>query len=255
MDKNVDFIAVDDTGNLHSKEYVILEKNKKFFSSKRKYLDAMLEIINGVSKISIRDLDWFVANYSKKKNTFYKTRLDGVESIFYVNIEYKRQLTAYSKAHFDPFCRKRKIIYKYADINGENKIKFRTSIGQLNFFEWAIRNKVIKYVERHLEEIEKDMREITKKNKERKKKALSSDKNNNDELISENSDTLSTISLDNDICSSDNIVVLSSNSSNKKSDKKNNSGSENRLRRQQLSKSVYDIGIKKSTHSVRLEFD
>ena len=253
MEKKEDFKSIDDAGDLTVTEYGILGKNKKFFSSKRKYLDAMIDIINGQSKISIRDLDWFVANYSKKKNTFYKTRSDGKESIFYVNIEYKRQLAAFSKAHFDPFCRKRKIIYNYVDTNGANKIRFKTSIGQLNFFEWAIRNKIIKYVEIHLAEIEKDMREITKKNKERKKQSTSA--KSTEESDSDSSDKSRITSIDNDVCSSDNIVILGSNSSTKVSDKKNTSGSESRLRRQQLSKSVYDIGIKKSTHSVRLDFD
>jgi hypothetical protein len=50
-----------------SKERDILEKNKKFFSADRKYIDIMLDIIDGPSDISIRVLDWFVANYSKKK--------------------------------------------------------------------------------------------------------------------------------------------------------------------------------------------
>lgn len=252
MEKITDFKSFDSDNKFTIREQNILEKNKKFFSAKRKYLDTMLEIIKGESRISIRDLDWFVANYSKKKNTFYRTRLDGKESVFYVNIEYKKQLTAYSKAHFDPFCRKKKIVYNYADKNGDNKVKFKTSIGQLNFFEWAIRNKIVKYVDIHLDEIEKDMREITKKNKERKKQVLSN--NSKEELITEESEN--TIELNNDVCSSDNIVVISASNSNKKtSEKKNTSGSETRLRRQQLSKSVYDVGIKKSTHSVRIDFD
>src|SRR3989442_1689141 len=87
-----------------SKEKDILEKNKNFFSTDRKYVDAMLEVINGESDISIRVLDWFVANFSKKNNTSYLIKLNGVDSVFNVNIEYKNQLNGYSKQYFDPFC-------------------------------------------------------------------------------------------------------------------------------------------------------
>ena len=65
-----------------SKEKDILDKNKKFFSTDRKYVEAMLDIINGESNISIRVLDWFVANYSKKNNTIYKIKINGADSIF-----------------------------------------------------------------------------------------------------------------------------------------------------------------------------
>ena len=51
-------------------------------------------------------------------------------------------------------------------------INFYSSIGQLNFFQWAIRNKVIKYVHLHLKEIEYDMKETSKKNKEKKMNIL-----------------------------------------------------------------------------------
>jgi hypothetical protein len=44
-----------------------------------------------------------------------------------------------------------------------------TTIGQLNFFKWAIENKIIEYIENNYEEIEKDMNErnsISKKKKD-----------------------------------------------------------------------------------------
>ena len=89
------------------KERDILEKNKNFFSSDPKYIKEMLEIINGESEISIRVLDWFVANYSKKNNTSYRIKINERDEYFYVNNEYKNQLNGYSKLYFDPFCRKK----------------------------------------------------------------------------------------------------------------------------------------------------
>ncbi len=130
----------------------------------------MLKIIEGKSNISIRVLDWFVANYSKKNNTSYKINLNGKCLDFNVNIEYKNQLNAYSKQYFDPFCRKKKVVYGYRSTDGSEIINFISSIGQLNFFQWAIRNKIIWYVKRNLIKIEKDMKETSKLNKEKKLK-------------------------------------------------------------------------------------
>lgn len=230
-----------------SKEYDILEKNRNFYSN-RKWLNIMLNIINGDSEISIRVLDWFVANFSKKNDTCYKIRLNGRESYFNVHNAYKNQLNGYSKQYFDPFCRKRKIEYSYIN---EDKVvvAFETSIGQLNFFQWAIINKIIKYVEKNLKEIEKDMKETNKKNKEKKtflQSSRGSDKSNSIEtIISDDPDPV--------ICSSDKINNIHISPINRSSS--NKTDSETRHKRQQLSKSVYDDGIKKSNVSITLDFE
>lgn len=229
-----------------SKEIDILEKNKKFFSSNRKYIEAMLEIINGDSNISIRVLDWFVANFSKKNNTEYRIKINNTDSIFNVNIEYKNQLNGYSKLYFDPFCRKRKVIYCYRSNDGGKNIVFSSSIGQLNFFQWAIRNKVIRYVNRHLKEIERDMKKTSERNK-KKKLALSK------EIVSTSNDYIIDDSPDPVICSSDKINSLYISPLKKNSSTK--SDSDTRNKRQQLSKSVYDHGIKKSNIPIKLDFD
>lgn len=235
-----------------SKEKDILEKNKKFFSTNRKYIQSMLQIIDGKSPISIRVLDWFVANYSKKNNTFYKIKTNGRQEYFYVNNEYKNQLNGYSKQYFDPFCRRRKIIYSYKNEDGKKDINFKSSIGQLHFFQWAIRNKVIKYVERHLKEIEQDMKETSKINKENKIAAMIKEN-----FLSDSDDESS--ESDNDepdpvICSSDKINTLHI-SPFKKSSKNKSDSEKKKIKRQQLSKSVYDCGIKKTNIPIRLDFD
>ena len=50
-----------------------------------------------------------------------------------------------------------------------------TTIGQLNFFKWAIENKIIDYIKEHYEEIERDMNErnsISKKKKDSRNESL-----------------------------------------------------------------------------------
>jgi hypothetical protein len=112
-------------------------------------MNKMLGIINGTSRISLRIIDWFTTNYAKKHYTVYN--LKSKENRFKVYNDYKLKLKAYSKKRFDPFCRWDRITIPYKD----NFIQ--TTIGQLNFFKWAIENGVVKYIEDNYSEIESDM--------------------------------------------------------------------------------------------------
>jgi hypothetical protein len=144
----------------------LLLNNLMEFYKKEEYLDKMLKIITGDSKISLRIVDWFATNYAKKYYTLYSTEDDyGNLKRFKVYFDYKLKLKAYSKRRFDPFCRWERISIPY---KGGKYIE--TTIGQLNFFKWAIENKVIGYIEENYETIEKDMntRNSTSKRKELK---------------------------------------------------------------------------------------
>jgi len=113
-------------------------------------MDYMLRIINGESKISLRIIDWFATNYAKKYYTLYSIHNTGRR--FKVYVDYKLKLKAYSKKRFDPFCRWDRINVPY---KGDKYIQ--TTIGQLNFFKWALENDVIRYIEENYANIEKDM--------------------------------------------------------------------------------------------------
>ena len=128
-------------------------------------LDKMLRIITGESKISLRIVDWFATNYAKKYYTLYtiEQTIDNIARRFKVYDDYKLKLKAYSKRRFDPFCRWERISIPYT-----NGTFIETTIGQLNFFKWALENKVVDYIEQNYETIEKDMnnRNSTSKRKE-----------------------------------------------------------------------------------------
>jgi len=126
---------------------VLLNNLKTFYNKER--LDRMLSIINGESSISLRIVDWFSTNYSKKNFTLYELK-NGQR--FKVYNDYKLRLRAYSKKRFDPFCRWDRIMIPY---DGETSIQ--TTLGQLNFFKWAIENEVIEYIEQNYKTIEDDM--------------------------------------------------------------------------------------------------
>ena len=118
-------------------------------------LQEILPILTGSSPVSLRLIDWFVTNYSKKFNVSYPL-LDetaGTTRQFMVHFHYKRELKAYSKRLFDPFCRRERISFQ---IRGQAPID-ETTVGQLNFFRWAIEMGVIRYILEHVADIEKDM--------------------------------------------------------------------------------------------------
>jgi len=123
-------------------------------------LDKILQIINGQSKISLRIVDWFATNYAKKYFTVYK--LSDSDKRFKVYMDYKLKLKAYSKKRFDPFCRWERINIPYK--NGDY---IQTTIGQLNFFKWALENEAIDYINENYATIEKDMNTRNSSSKKR----------------------------------------------------------------------------------------
>ncbi len=146
-----------------SQNDILLNKIMSFYYQDDN-LNKMLNIINGSSKISLRIVDWFATNYSKKHYIMYETKLN---SRFKVYEDYKLKLKAYSKKRFDPFCRWERITIP---ISEGNEYCFETTIGQLNFFKWALENKVIEFIENNYDCIEKDMNENNSLSKTRKNK-------------------------------------------------------------------------------------
>ena len=141
---------------------LLLNNLLQFYDDDNK-LQHMLQIINGESKISLRIVDWFATNYAKKHYTVYNIEKNEEKIRFKVYFDYKLKLKAYSKKRFDPFCRWDRITIPYKD-----NTSIQTTIGQLNFFRWALENDVVKYIEDNYEQIEADMnhRNSTAKNKE-----------------------------------------------------------------------------------------
>ena len=127
-------------------------------------MEKMLSIINGMSPISLRIVDWFTTNYAKKNFTLYNIPYNGVPNgkRFKVYVDYKLKLKAYSKKRFDPFCRWDRISIPYKD-----GTYIQTTIGQLNFFKWALENQVINYISDNYDTIENDMNNRNSSSKRR----------------------------------------------------------------------------------------
>jgi len=155
----------------------------------------LISIVKQKTSISLRLLDWLITNYAKNYGVFYtldyntylkfktytsydnKSNSDSeyIPSTKFFDLwdNYKNQLTHYSKNSLDPFCRGRRIFFNCTDNTIEilkthmTKTELKeynkredgilTTVGQLNFFRWAITYKIIDYAFDHLNEIESDM--------------------------------------------------------------------------------------------------
>ena len=151
-------------------EELLLDSLYKFYSNPYNG-NKLVSILAGEINISLRSVDWFITNYSKKNNIFYNIykTTNNIPSfsendnrlVCNVNVfqSYKSQLRAYSKKRFDPFCRRNRIHY-----NCQGEI-LDTTIGQLNFFKWAISNLIIDFIMLHKDNIELDMNTCLKEMK------------------------------------------------------------------------------------------
>lgn len=143
--------------NIKSKEEILLESISHYFHNNNN-IDEILPIMTGNSKISLRSIDWFVTNYSNKFKISYTLKKNNNIINFNVYNCYKNQLKAFNKRYFDPFCRInknnniKKIVFRYS-----NDKFIQTTIGQINFFKWAIENDIIKYIDENYDEIYKHM--------------------------------------------------------------------------------------------------
>ena len=185
-----------------SRKALLMESLQSFFSDSKNIITIIPIIINN-RKISLRIIDWFVTNYSKKYNISYLLNSNTKDIVsketdydpiyckeFVVYLNYKLQLKAYSKDQFDPFCRRSRLnffydpdkvreyinknnldvpnILNYLEENTENC--FVTTSGQLNFFRWIIKNNIIDYIMNNLKDIETDMNSCYKKHYDKNKK-------------------------------------------------------------------------------------
>jgi hypothetical protein len=127
-------------------------------------LEKLLGILQGQSEISLRLVDYFVTNYAKKMNTSFSSN----SKHFLVYFNYKRELNAYSKRLFDPFCRRERIQFEARGLPS-----FVTTVGQLNFFRWFLEKNIYDYVLEHHAIIEKDMNSTLKEHYSRSNSTVS----------------------------------------------------------------------------------
>jgi hypothetical protein len=161
-DEDVEYVSISSFKKKELCYYKMIDDYYKRCSADE--IDRMLGIIRKTHSISLRVIDWFVTRYSKKR---IDIEIDNNKETFDVHISYKAQLKSYKKKYFDPFRRGARFKYNY-DRNDKSKVLF-TTLGQLNFFKWAISNQIITYIENNLTNIIKTMNASNKEDKTKKK--------------------------------------------------------------------------------------
>ena len=151
--------------NVYTTQNGLLLNNLMKFYENDNNIEKILPIINGQSSISLRLIDWFVTNYSKKH---FVVLNNNNNKRFNVYIDYKLRLKAYSKKRFDPFCRWDRITIPY-----QKDSVMETTIGQLNFFRWMLENNILDYIKENIQSINQDM---YKRNSTSKKKIKTQNK-------------------------------------------------------------------------------
>ena len=151
-----------ETHNVPCKKDILMEKLNIFYKNINN-INIILPILNGKSPVSLRLIDWFVTNFAKK----YNTKITNIKNLnnlnqFIVYINYKSQLKSFTKKQFDPFCRRERLRFFYT-----NDKFIITTVGQLNFFKWAIQNNIINFIIQNMKVIENDMNLNVKKIKEK----------------------------------------------------------------------------------------
>jgi hypothetical protein len=140
-----------------------MQSLSKFYADKHN-IRRILPVINGESDVSLRLIDWFITNYSKKNQTIItKNNKDGTLQYMNVYLSYRSQLKSYSKTYFDPFRRRDRITFLY-----DTNKSIETTIGQLNMFRWILQSNILEYVQDHRKDIEQDMIKTQKDNQQKK---------------------------------------------------------------------------------------
>lgn len=149
----------DDELELVSREDVLLRSLVAFYTETPENLRILSSVSKQKTEISLREIDYTITNYNCNNKIIY--RLKSGKS-FNMALDYKNQLHGFSKKCFDPFCRRQRLFVPF-EPNSEGRIvpvalsadeidqyKQRqdgvvTTIGQMNFFRWAITNEVLDF--------------------------------------------------------------------------------------------------------------
>ena len=129
--------------NYNNNQNNVLLQKLLFYYDDDNVMNNFTNIVNGNCGVSLRLIDWFVTTYCKKNHISYNIGT----TYFDVFQDYKLMGKSFKKRKFDPFCRGDRV-----KLNN-NGLCVETTIGQLNFFKWAMTNNVIEYILEHKDQL------------------------------------------------------------------------------------------------------
>lgn len=135
---------------MHQDQDVLMMSIKRFYG-KPANICQMVAIVQGTPDASLRMIEWFITNHAKRRDVIL-TRGSGDQ--FNIYHSYRSALKTFSKEQFDPFRRHERIRFVYGDSVDD---AIETTVGQLNFFKWAIETGVLDYIKANKAAIEAEM--------------------------------------------------------------------------------------------------
>ena len=157
---------------IENKDELLLNSLLSFYK-KASNMKIFYTYISKESDISLRVFDFLCTNYTKHNDVIYYIEKKNKRIPFNLNVAYKTQLKAFSKLQFDPFRRHKRIEISCGHSPTGYII---TTIGQMNFFKFAIENKLINWIEQdnNYKKIEEAISVYTNSKKKLTKKILTS---------------------------------------------------------------------------------
>lgn len=138
------------TENLSKSDLVLLDSVLEWYNEDSARVEAFLSIVKRKNGMSLRVIDWLVTNYSKTNTVLLATDQVVPRDL---SRDYQKNLSAYNKRNMDPFARKHKIL-----ITALGKESRSSTVGQLNFFRWFLKNDIHKYLQLNKSVIEDHMK-------------------------------------------------------------------------------------------------
>lgn len=110
---------------------------------------------NKKKKLSLRKIDFLCTTLAKTQHIVYMHKNESIN----LATEYEQAMFTHKKQQMSAFKRAQR--YEF-DINGATIV---STIGQINFFRWLFDIGAIHYAMDHIDEIEKEMKTVSKKTK------------------------------------------------------------------------------------------
>lgn len=161
----------------------------RFWTPRR--IDIMVQVLTKQCKCNLSLLEWCCTNWSKEYGVFYDIKENGNTKYFFIHQEYNKFMHEFHKLCADSYGRNQRILIEYVCnsdiiqctnkseriqwntnvvgvryINGKKMVYVVTTVGQLIFFHWAIKNNVVYYCDENADKIKVHMKTRKDLNKE-----------------------------------------------------------------------------------------
>lgn len=156
------FIWCSTTDGLSRSDEVLLDSVLRWYNEDSRRVEDFLLIVKRKNGMSLRVIDWLVTNFSKTNSVILET--DGVPRD--LNRDYQKNLSAYNKRNMDPFARRNKI-----SITIYGKESRNSTVGQLNFFRWFLKNNIVEFLKQNKGIVESHMKDADSRLKGRQRRA------------------------------------------------------------------------------------